>query len=105
MNSSLTEVAVVEGDTLELVCTFFGRPKPVVEWSGPKSLPPPVENSVSLSGGYQVMSTLKVSNVTHLDEGKYSCEGNVSGYSAPSKTQSFSVFFQSESLIGHHCAS
>ena len=105
MNSSLTPVAVVEGDALELVCTFIGRPRPVVEWSGPKKLPPPVEKSVSLLDGYQVASTLKVLNVSQSDEGEYSCEGNVPDYPAPSKTQNFSVALQSEFLIRRHCAS
>ena len=101
MNSSLTEVAVVEGDTLELVCTFFGRPEPVVEWSGPQDiLPPSIEDSVSLSGGFQVTSTLEVLNVNRSYEGEYSCEGEVLDYPAPSKTQNFSVAFQSE-LIPH----
>ena len=96
----------MEGDALELVCTFFGRPKPVVEWSGPQDpLPPPVENVVFLSGGYQVTSTLNVLNASQSGEGEYSCEGNVPDYPAPSKTQNFSVVFQCEFLIGHHCAS
>ena len=102
----MTEVAVVEGDALELVCTFLGRPRPVVEWNGPRTtLLLPVENSVSLSSGYLVTSTLKVLNVSHLDEGQYFCVGDVLDYPAVSKTQSFSVFFQSEFLIGCHCVS
>ena len=106
MNSSLTEVAVLEGDTLELECTFFGRPRPVVEWSGPQDiLPPAIEDSVSLSDGYQVTSTLKVLNANRSYEGEYSCEGEVPDYPAPSKTQSFSVVFQCEFINGCHCAS
>ena len=106
VNSSLTEVAVVEGDTLELVCTFFGRPRPMVEWSGPQDiLPPAIEDSVSVSGGYQVTSTLKVLNASQSDEGEYSCEGEVPDYPAPSKTQYFLVGFQSEFPVGRHCTS
>ena len=105
VNSSRTEVAVVEGDTLELVCTFFGRPRPVVEWNGPRDiLPPPLENVVPLSRGFQVTSTLKVLNVSHSDEGKYSCMGDVPDYPAPSKIQDFSVNFQSESLSRRRCS-
>ena len=95
----------MEGDTLELVCTFFGRPRPVVEWSGPKKLPPPVENFVFLSDGYQVTSTLKVLNANHSYKGEYSCEGDVPDYPAPSKTQNFFAVFQSEFPVGRHCAS
>ena len=96
----------MEGDALELVCIFLGRPRPVVEWSGPQDiLPPAIENSVSLSDGYQVTSTLKVLNVNHSYKGEYSCKGDVPDYPAPSKTQNFFVVFQSEFPVGRHCAS
>lgn len=106
MNSSRAEVAVVEGGALELVCTFLGRPKPVVEWSGPQdTLPSPSENVVALSGAFQVTSTLKVLNVSYSDGGKYSCIGDAPGYPAASKTKNFSVIFQSEFLDRHQFAS
>ena len=96
----------MEGDTLELVCTFFGRPRPVVEWNGPQDiLPPAIEDSVSLFDGYQVTSTLKVLNANHSYDGEYTCEGDVLDYPAPSKTQNFFVAVQSEFLNGRYCAS
>ena len=97
MSSSHAEVAVVEGDALKLVCTFFGRPRPEVEWSGPQdTLPSPLETSLSLSGGFQVTSVLNVSEVSHSDGGKYSCTGRISDYPDLSETRNFSVAVQSE---------
>ena len=97
MSSSQAEVAVVEGDVLELVCTFFGRPRPLVEWSGPQDiLPPPLESSVPLQGGFQVMSMLNVSKVSHSDRGEYSCTGRISDYPDHFETMNFSVAVQSE---------
>ena len=102
MDSSHTEVAVVEGDDLELVCTFFGRPRPVVGWSGPQDILPTIsENFVSLSGGFQVMSVLNVSKVSLSDGGKYSCTGRISDYPDLLETRNFSVAVQSKFIADY----
>lgn len=67
---SPSEVLILKGETLQLMCIFGGYPTPKVTW---KKIGSDFGPRVSFPEGGQKCS---IENVDFIDEGEYSCEGN-----------------------------